>query len=117
LGTPSGKRKSSPNPSGAVAGGGPSNPPRKKKKSSNTPTPGPEDIPPFPGIITKEEILAWFRRQPPLVPMGNAIAAFRQRIIDGGERQADNQRLFLVWVGRLTTTEEGKKLRLKEEYR
>ncbi|RSH92734.1 hypothetical protein EHS25_008180 [Saitozyma podzolica] len=112
-GTPSSKRKSEPGDNNAR----PKDPPRKKKKSSNTPTPGPEEIPSFPGMISRDEILAWFRKQPALVPMPNAISAFRQRILDAKERQGDNQNLFLGWVSRLTSTEPGKMLKLKDEFR
>jgi hypothetical protein len=68
-------------------------------------------------MISRDEILAWFRKQPALVPMPNAISAFRQRILDAKERQGDNQNLFLGWVSRFTSTEPGKMLKLKDEFR
>ncbi|OCF42449.1 transcription initiation factor TFIIF subunit alpha [Kwoniella heveanensis CBS 569] len=115
--SPSSKRKNSPAPS---ASAGPSEQPRpgkKSKKGSSTPTPGPEEIPSFPGMITKQDVLDWFKRSnKDTIPMSEAIAAFRGRIMNAGKNRETNQKLFLTWMKMLADQEE-KMLRLKPEYR
>ncbi|WWC60559.1 uncharacterized protein I303_103133 [Kwoniella dejecticola CBS 10117] len=108
--SPSGKRKNSPAEAGPRPG-------KKSKKGSNTPTPGPEDVPSFEGMITKQEVLDWFRSlKKESVPMSEAISAFRNRIMNAGKNREANQKLFLGWMKMLADQEE-KMLRLKEEYR
>ncbi|ODO07389.1 transcription initiation factor TFIIF subunit alpha [Cryptococcus wingfieldii CBS 7118] len=111
-GTPS-KRKSSPGASDSR----PKPPKKSKKSSSTTPVPQPTDIPPFPGMITKEDVLSWFRgNQKQAIPMNEAIGAFRKRIVGAGPNRDANQKLFLGWIRQLADQEQGN-LRLKAEYR
>ncbi|WWC68393.1 uncharacterized protein I206_102319 [Kwoniella pini CBS 10737] len=116
--SPSGKRKNSPAEGNTNSNGGISNRPGKKsKKGSNTPTPGPEDLPNFEGMITKQDVLDWFKSlKKETVPMSEAISAFRNRIMNAGKNRESNQKLFLGWMKMLADQEE-KMLRLKEEYR
>ncbi|ORX34102.1 hypothetical protein BD324DRAFT_683542 [Kockovaella imperatae] len=109
-GSSSNKRKPSP----TTSAGGSADPSRKKKKSgSSTPTPGPEDQ--FPNIITREEVINWFRNgRKSIVPMSEAISAFKDRIKSAGERQGDNQKVFLSIVQSLTTAEPDRKLKLRD---
>lgn len=106
---PSPKRK--PSPSGSTA----SDQPRSKKKKSSTPD---EHVKPFEGQITFQEVSDYFKSQSmDGVPMKDAIAAFRQRILDTAkEHRATNQGLFLRWVERLTTRKD-QMLVVKPEYR
>ncbi|WRT65928.1 uncharacterized protein IL334_002879 [Kwoniella shivajii] len=111
--SPSSKRKTSP--ANSVE---PTNRPGKKsKKGSNTPTPAPEEMPSFQGMITKQDVLDWFRSlQKDTVPMSEAIGAFRSRIMNAGKNREANQKLFLGWM-KLLADQEEKMLRLKDEYR
>ncbi|WVW80394.1 hypothetical protein I302_102375 [Kwoniella bestiolae CBS 10118] len=109
--SPSSKRKNSPSETANRAGK------KSKKSGSNTPTPGPEEIESFPGMITKQDVLDWFRSlKKETVPMSEAIAAFRNRIMNAGKNKEANQKLFLGWMKMLADQEE-KMLRLKDEYR
>ncbi|WVQ97202.1 hypothetical protein IAU59_004312 [Kwoniella sp. CBS 9459] len=115
--SPSGKRKNSPAPSSSAGAGEQPRPGKKSKKGSSTPTPGPEEMPSFPGMITKQDVLDWFRRsKKETIPMSEAIAAFRGRIMNAGKNRDANQKLFLTWMKMLADQEE-KMLRLKPEYR
>ncbi|OCF56673.1 hypothetical protein L486_05527 [Kwoniella mangroviensis CBS 10435] len=108
--SPSSKRKNSPSEAGRVGK-------KSKKSGSNTPTPGPEEIESFPGMITKQDVLDWFKGlNKETVPMSEAIAAFRNRIMNAGKNREANQKLFLGWMKMLADQEE-KMLRLKDEYR
>ncbi|WVN85568.1 uncharacterized protein L203_100716 [Cryptococcus depauperatus CBS 7841] len=110
-GASSTKRKSSPS-----AGSSSHNRPKKQKKGS-TPLSQPEDIPPFPDMITKQDVLNWFRsNKKPSVPMSEAIGAFRKRIVGAGTNRDANQKLFLGWI-RLLADQEAGSLKLKSEYR
>ncbi|WVF70835.1 hypothetical protein IAT40_005629 [Kwoniella sp. CBS 6097] len=115
--SPSSKRKNSPAPSSSAGANEQPRPGKKSKKGSSTPTPGPEDIPTFPGMITKQDVLDWFKRSnKETIPMSEAIAAFRGRIMNAGKNRDANQKLFLTWMKMLADQEE-KMLRLKPEYR
>lgn len=93
---------------------------QKKKKKSNrgSATPGPPDYEAFPGMITRDEVVQWFRaRGGSPVPMGDPIKAYMPRIKKGTpEEREKNQRLLVGYIRQMTDTIEGKKLRLKPEY-
>lgn len=112
----SAKRKSSPSVSTPSADA-PPRPKKHKKTGSLTPAPAPEDIPPFPGMITKQDVLGWFQRnKKKAVPMNEAIGAFRKRIVDAGPNRDANQKLFLGWI-RMVADQENGNLSLKPEFR
>ncbi|KIR43224.1 transcription initiation factor TFIIF subunit alpha [Cryptococcus deuterogattii 99/473] len=110
------KRKSSPSVSTPSADA-PPRPKKQKKTGSLTPAPAPEDIIPFPGMITKQDVLGWFQRnKKKAVPMNEAIGAFRKRIVDAGPNRDANQKLFLGWI-RMVADQENGNLSLKPEFR
>ncbi|WWD18160.1 hypothetical protein CI109_102609 [Kwoniella shandongensis] len=128
--SPSGKRKTSPGassvggeakkpkPSTSTSSAPNGGPPKKKSKKvgSSTPTPAPEDIPPFEGMITKTEVLDWFKKNGRQgVVMSEAIGAFKSKIVESGKNRDANQKLFLGWV-RAVADQKGQVLSLKEEY-
>lgn len=107
------KRKPSPAP-------GAGDPPRKKKKGSNTPTPAPEDMEPFQGMITKDEIIDWFRSRPSdRVLMNEVILAFKPKIMSPPtpELKERNQKVFMSLIALVTVKVEAKTLQFKAEYR
>ncbi|WVQ85602.1 hypothetical protein IAT38_007768 [Cryptococcus sp. DSM 104549] len=102
-----GKRKSSPS--------GDRRPKKPKKSKSSTPTPGPEES--FPFMITRDEVVKWFREHAPDGAKNTAaIGAFKSRIVQAGKNLKKNQDLFLEHI-KLTTTSDGAMVRLKPEYR
>ena len=104
------KRRTSPTGSAAGSDAGMS---RKKKKSASA-TPTPRDIDPFPGMITREEVITWFKNNgKTLVPMSEVIQAFRSRLAVEKEK---NQAIFLAHVGAAADKQPGKMLKLKEEF-
>lgn len=75
---------------------------------------------PFPHMLTKDEILSWFKSQKDYsrVPMVSAIAAFKGRILQAGAKSDQNSQLFKHWVSQITEKGEGEKmLKIKAEYR
>ncbi|KAK8865657.1 hypothetical protein IAR55_000802 [Kwoniella newhampshirensis] len=124
--SPSGKRKTSPTASAGVAdatstsnGDASRLPPKKKlkKKGSATPTPAPEDTTPFEGMLTKQEVLEWFKKPGnQSVESSQVIKAFRNRIRDSGVHMDANQKLFLGWLNAVADKNEGSVWTLKREY-
>ena len=66
-------------------------------------------------MIKRDEIIAWFRKMgKPVIPMAQAIGAFKERIrAVAGDKQKINQDLFLSIVSNLAVS-ENKMLRVKE---
>lgn len=88
---------------------------KKKKGNRGSATPVPE-YEPFPGMITRDEIIQWFKsRGPDPIPLAEPIKAFTKRIKRGGE-QEKNQTLLISYIKLLTESVEGKRLKLKSEY-
>ncbi|WWC88121.1 uncharacterized protein L201_003025 [Kwoniella dendrophila CBS 6074] len=116
----SGKRKNSPSDNNGNGNGNNRGTKKSKKSGSNTPTPGPPDldnIEEFENMITKQEVLNWFKSiKKDYIPMSEAISAFRNRIMQVGKNRELNQKLFLGWM-KMLADQEDKMLRLKEEYR
>lgn len=94
---------------------------KKKKKKSNrgSATPGPPEYEPFPGMITREELIQWFRsRGNEPIPMRDPIRAYTPRIKScAPEDQKKNQELLVGYIRQMTFTTEDKKLMLKPDYR
>ena len=114
----SGSREASPSLSQTkkrkTASESPSGDGTSKKKKSRTPTPAPPDVTPFDGMITRDDLVAYFR-QNGIKTMQEVIAAFKPRIAGSGANQKAQERLFL-WAVSVVTDKDGKVFRLKEEF-
>lgn len=126
MGTPSssgsapgmGNKRKSPDDTPSPAAGSPAPPGmRKKKRKSGSATPD-LDNESFPGMITRDAVLAWLREQPNAFPMRKAVETWSKAITSAPTEFKDrNKTRFLQIIKVLTDKLPDQHLQLKDEYR